>query len=234
MDLVPFVVFEEETDRECQHQRSRRRHRPRLLRPDQPFRNDFLRQQIRVQLGKPQPLQAEPVADGKRRQILFELRRCQHRLAGHPSTPSLLFDVNQRVPEVLRQVLLQPRQFHRVAQGDDPADLSAPVNVLEKADRTLNLGQKIIENRPHGLNDRLGVLGLTDVALQMLGFGKRQLQLFGQLLGKMVTPQRNASLPNAKAVGDHQIRRVRSDVQNHIRVGRTVGVVDVVFQGLGQ
>ena len=68
----------------------------------------------------------------------------------------------------------------------------------------------------------------------MLGLGEGELQLLGQGLGEVAAAQRNAPLPHAVAVGDHQIRRVGAQRDDHHRLGRVLGIVFVGRRQLAQ
>ena len=129
--------------------------------------------------------------------------------------------------QVLRQILLQAGQLHGVAQGDDAADLGAAIDAGEIADRPLDFGHQIVEHRPHRLEHGLGILGLRGVLFEMLGLGEGELQLLGQRLGEVVAAQRNAPLPDAIAVGDHQVGRVGAQREDDHRLGRIVRIVFV-------
>ena len=63
----------------------------------------------------------------------------------------------------------------------------------EVADRALQLGQQIVEHRPHGLEHGLRIGGRRGVALQVLGLGEGELHLLGQRLGEMVAAQAECS-----------------------------------------
>ena len=133
--------------------------------------------------------------------------------------------------QALRQVAAQAGQLDGVAQRHDAADLGRPVDVREVADRALQFGQQIVEHRPHRLEHGLGVLGGGGVALQVLGLGEGELQLLGQGLGEVAAAQRHAPLPDAVAVGDHQVGGVGAQRDDHHRLGR---VLRIVFLGRRQ
>ena len=104
-------------------------------------------------------------------------------------------------------------------------ELGVAVDVGEETQRALQLGQQIVEHRPHGLENRLGVLGRGGVALEVLRLGEGQLQLLGQGLGEVVAAQRHAPLPHAIAVGHHQVGGVGPQRHHHHRLGRILGVI---------
>ena len=127
--------------------------------------------------------------------------------------------------EILRQEPLQAGQLHRVAERDHRAELGIAVVAREEADRTLNFRHQIAEHRPHRLEHRLGVLGLHRVPLEMLRLGERELEFLGQRFGEVVAADRNAALPDAEAVGDHQIRCVGAEREHHLRRRRVVPLI---------
>ena len=108
---------------------------------------------------------------------------------------------------------------------NDAADLGAAIDAGEKADRALDLRQQVVEHRPHRLEHGLGIFGLRGVLFQVLGLGERELQLLGERLGEMVAAERHAALPDAIAVGDHQVGRVGAQREHDDRLGRIVGVI---------
>ena len=85
--------------------------------------------------------------------------------------------------------------------------------------------KQIAEHRPHGLKHGLGIGGRRGVAFQVLGLGEGELQLLGQRLGEVAAAQRNAPLPHAIAVADHQVGGVGAQRDDHHRLGRILGIV---------
>ena len=101
--------------------------------------------------------------------------------------------------------MLQARQLDRVAQQHHAAKLGLAIHILEKANRSLHLGDQVIEHRSHRLEHSARVFRLSRVALQMLRLGEGQFQFLRQLLGEVVAADRNTSLPNSKPVSDDQV-----------------------------
>ncbi len=111
--------------------------------------------------------------------------------------------------------MLEPGQLDGVAQQDDAAKLRLAIHVLEKANRPLHFRDQVVKDRPHRLEHSPWILGFACVALEMLRLGEGQLEFLGQLFGEVVAANRNASLPNAKTVGDDQVARFSSHRENH-------------------
>ncbi len=103
---------------------------------------------------------------------------------------------------------MQTGQFNGVPEHDNAADFGFAVDSLKVTDRPLHFGDQVVEDRPHRLEDHLGIFRLPRVSFQVFGLGESQLQFFGQLFGKVVTAQRHTALPDSEPVGDYQVRRV--------------------------
>ncbi len=110
--------------------------------------------------------------------------------------------------EALRKVSPEPGQLNGVAQRHDAAYFRIPVDAAEVADRPLKLRQQVAEHGPHGLEHGLRILGGCGVPLQVFRLGKRELQLFRERFGEVVSANRHATLPYAVTVGHNQIGRV--------------------------
>ena len=230
-DLGPYVVMEREIQGAGEHQRADRCDGPGFLRADDPLRDDFARQQTRVEPRQSRGLQAQSVAHAVGENIVREGGRGKDRRAFQQRERLERDDV---VTEVLCDVLLQAGQFDRIAHQQHAADLGFAVDTLEITDRSLNLRDHVVEDRPHRLEDRLRVFGLPRIAFQMLGLGERQFQFLGQLLGKVIAAQGNAALPHAESVGDHEVRRVGSHRQNHHRFGRIIRIEHIGIRAVLQ
>ncbi len=220
--LGPGIVFDgrqnarvaHEAQRATEQQNRRGGHRPRFLVADHPLLEEFLRQQIRPQRRLLQRLDGQAVSHAERSDILLKRRHAQDFRPDHARIGIGPFHLK---PEVLGQVSPQARQLHRAAQGDHSSDLRAAVDACEIADRPLDLRHQIVENRTHGLEHNLRVFRRGGVPLEVFRLGKGQLQLLGQRARKMVAAKRDAPLPDAMPVGDHQVRCVRAHRQHNRR-----------------
>ena len=164
-----------------------------------------------------QPLDAQAVGDGERRQVVLELRRPLDLVAHQLVEPLELLDL---VVEVLLEELLQARQLEPVAQPDHLADLGRAVDARVEPDRAVDLAGEVVEHAPHRREDRPRVGGLGRVALEVLGLGEGELQLLGQGPGEVVAADRHVPLPDPGAVGDDQVGVVGADVEQDDRVLR--------------
>ncbi len=216
------TVIEKDVERAGQQQRGNRRDRPRLFRPNQPFGNDLARHEVRLQSGHAEPLQTESIAHAKRQLIVLECRGRQH---GRALQMRKGFDVVDVVTQILAEILLEARQFDRVAQDDHATNLGLPVDTLEIAHGPLHFCHQVVEHGLHRLEHELRILRLTRIALQVLRLGKRQLEFLGQLLREVVTAERHAPLPDSETVRDHEVRRVGPHRQDDQRRGRILRVI---------
>ena len=98
-----------------------------------------------------QALDAQPVGDGERREVVLELRGRLHLVAHHLVEALQPGDL---VVQVLLEELLQPRQLEAVAQPDHLADLGGPVDARVKADRAVDLAGEVVEHPAHRREDR--------------------------------------------------------------------------------
>ncbi len=78
------------------------------------------------------------------------------------------------------------------------------------------------------MEQRLGIVRLGRVPLEVFRFGESLLQVLAQRLGEVAAANRHAALPNPEAVGDDQVGRVRAHRQHQRRRRRAVGIVLVV------
>ena len=133
-----------------------------------------------------------------------------------------LVDTDHFHIETLSQVSPQAGHLHRVAKPDHLFELRMAVNTRVVTNGSLNFGQQIVEDRSHRLEELLGIFRLGRMALQVLGLREGKLQFLGQRLGKVVATQRDATLPNAEAVGDNQVGRIGTEREDNRRGRRIV------------
>ena len=221
LNLVPVAVVEEEIERAGQQQGADRCQHPRLFLTDQTFGQKFPRNQVCRQRGRAERLQAKAIAHAECQVVVLKRGRIDDRVSGQLLES---VEIHDFIAQVLAQVLLQARQLDRIAQHHDAADLGLAVDPLKKADRSLHLGQQIVEDRAHRLEHGLRVLGLPRVSLQVFGLGERELQVLGQLFGEVVSAQRDAPLPHAVTIGDDQVGRVGAHGQHDQRFGWIVRI----------
>ena len=88
----------------------------------------------------------------------------------------------------------------------------------------MNLGDHVVKDRSHRLKYQLRIVSLHRVLLDVLGLGKRQLQVLGQLPREVIASDRNTPLPYPKSIGDQQIARVGPNAQNNRIRRRTVWI----------
>src|SRR5260370_13319419 len=156
-------------------------------------------------------LQGQTVSHAERQDVFGIGGRGDDPLAGKPL--HLLEFANLEL-QLLTQELLQAWQAEGVAQADHILNVRIPVRGGEISERALDLAEEIIEHRLERRKDLFEVGRLGGVAFEMFGFGERQLHILGQGPGEMVATERDVPLPDdALAVGDHQVRIVRADVQ---------------------
>ena len=124
------------------------------------------------------------------------------------------------VAQVLFEIRLETGQLERVAHADDATNRRRLVETLEVTNAALDLCHEIVEHRTHRLEDLLRVFCFARIALEVLGLTERQLQLFRQLFGEVVTTQRNATLPDSITVCHDEVGRVRSHRQDDDGLGR--------------
>ena len=77
--------------------------------------------------------------------------------------------------------------------------------------RHIHLADELGQHRSQGPEDLGQVRGLGGVPLQVLGLGERELQLFGESFRKVISANRNTTLPNAVAIGDDQVCRISAE-----------------------
>ena len=115
--------------------------------------------------------------------------------------------------QVLLQKLLQARQFKAISYPDNAANFRIAIDTREKPDRSLNLGDVIIEDRPQRLEHRLGIGRFRGIALQVLGLGKRQLHFLRQCPREMIPSQRHVAVPDFLSVRNQQRRIVGAHIK---------------------
>ena len=68
----------------------------------------------------------------------------------------------------------------------------------------------------------------------MLRFCKRQLEVFRQLPGEVISADRHTSLPNSKSVGDDQVARIGSNAKQNSVFLRRIRIVLLICHPLGK
>ncbi len=210
-----------QADGAAQKQHGGRPHGPGLLGPHQPVFEDLLGQEIGRNGAALQSLDHQPVGHAEAELVLHENRGGNHLRPGEPHEAVQPVHLEA---QALRQIPPQAGQLHGIAQGQGPFDLGRPVDAREIRDRPLHLAQQVAEHLAHGLEDGFGVLGGLGVALEVLGLGEGEFQFLDQGLGEMASADRDAPLPHAEAVGDHQIAGIGAHREHHGGRGRGIGI----------
>jgi hypothetical protein len=142
-DGALFLPLSKRQHAHSENQARRGRDRPWLLAADDAFQADFVRQQIRLQMGLLEALQGQAVGHAEGHDVFREGRRGGDRFAGGAGQLLELADFQL---QFLLQELLQARQAEGVAQADHILNLGVAVRVREVAERALDLADEIVEH----------------------------------------------------------------------------------------
>ena len=228
VDFPPTVGNKIQSHNHAQHQRAYRSQHPRFFRAHNAFDDNFLRQQICIDFGFFQTLNAQTIARRIGQQVVGKCRLLDHFIAFEFLELGRFGDVDFQLSI---QKLAQTGQLCRIPQQHNLGYFRGFFHTLEKRQRSLDLIHQIVKHRPHRFEDRFGVFRLAGIALKMFRFGLSQLQFSGQLPGKVVAADRNIAQPELHPIGHNQIRGIRSNGHDDNRCRRIFGIV--IF-GIGQ
>ncbi len=164
---------------------------------DCPLNHNLRWQQCRVNSSLLQGLQGESIRDRKSHDVVNEQWVAEYTVAGDT------FEFVQTLHgifQVLLEELLQPGHLKAVSDADHFCDFGCSIDAAEVADRALDFGHVVIEDRPHGLKNSFRIRSFCGVAFEVFGFGKCELHFTSQRSSKMVAANRHVANPDTLAI----------------------------------